>query len=111
MPPRRRASHPQHLTLAFSYNSPLLARHRAPELLSHQALAHSFLLQRGVGSPLPSSTFCCFAHFALRYLVCFHANPNCPFCKSFVLITIQIAGGGGDRVPLFTFPFSCYIRR
>src|SRR5947208_6760146 len=36
-----------------------------------------------------------FAHFALRYLVCFHANPNCPSCNPFVLITIRIAGGWG----------------
>src|SRR5207245_2215499 len=35
----------------------------------------------------------CFAHFALCYLVPFHANTNCPICKSFVLITMQIAGG------------------
>jgi hypothetical protein len=37
----------------------------------------------------------CFAHFALCYLVPFHANTNCPICKSFVLITMQIAGGWG----------------
>ena len=35
----------------------------------------------------------CFAHFTPRYLVPFHANTNCPFCNSFVLITMQIAGG------------------
>jgi len=45
----------------------------------------------------------CFAHFAPRYLVPFHTNTNCPICKSFVLITMQIAGGvgvspGGARV-------------
>src|SRR5689334_16208076 len=47
-----------------------------------------------------------FAHFAPRYLVCFHANPNCPFRKSFVLITIQIAGGGGSTFP---FHFSIFL--
>jgi hypothetical protein len=37
----------------------------------------------------------CFAAFAPCYVVCFQTNTNCPSCKSFVLITIQIAGGGG----------------
>ncbi len=40
----------------------------------------------------------CFVHFAPCYLPCFHTNTNCPICNSFVLITIQIAGGvGGIR--------------
>src|SRR6266700_4514073 len=37
----------------------------------------------------------CVALFAPRYPLCFHAIPNRPSCKSFVVITIQIAGGGG----------------
>ena len=41
-----------------------------------------------------------FAHFAPRYLVPFHANTNCPICNSFVLITMQIAGGWG-------YPWRC----
>src|SRR6266568_708826 len=36
----------------------------------------------------------CFAAFAPCYVVCLQTNTNCPSCKSFVLITIQIAGGG-----------------
>ena len=36
-----------------------------------------------------------FALFAPRYLLYFLAIPHCPFCNPFVLITIQIAGGGG----------------
>jgi hypothetical protein len=39
----------------------------------------------------------CFAAFAPCYVVCFQTNTNCTSCKSFVLITIQIAGGGGYR--------------
>src|SRR5947207_8462770 len=37
----------------------------------------------------------CFALFALSYLFCFQSIPNCPSCNSFVLITMQIAGGWG----------------
>ncbi len=37
----------------------------------------------------------CFAHFAPRYLVLFHANTNCPLYNPFLLITMQIAGGWG----------------
>jgi hypothetical protein len=37
----------------------------------------------------------CFALFAPRYPLCFHANTNCPFCNPFALITMQIAGGWG----------------
>jgi hypothetical protein len=40
----------------------------------------------------------CFAHFAPHYLVPFHTNTNCPICKSFVLITMQIARGDGGIV-------------
>jgi hypothetical protein len=37
----------------------------------------------------------CFALFAPRYPLYFHANTNCPFCNFFLLITMQIAGGWG----------------
>ena len=37
----------------------------------------------------------CFAHFALCYPVCFHTNTTIKFRNSFVLITMQIAGGWG----------------
>jgi len=32
-------------------------------------------------------------NFAPCHLLCFHPNTNCPICKPFVLIFIQIAGG------------------
>jgi len=41
------------------------------------------------------STVSWFAHLAPRYLVYFQPNTNCPICKSFVLITMQTAGGWG----------------
>src|SRR6266568_2714851 len=55
----------------------------------------------------------CFAAFAPCYVVCLQTNTNCPSCKSFVLITIQIAGGGGVPVPspftIQTTPHTCPV--
>ncbi|SRR6266567_2733212 len=36
----------------------------------------------------------CFAHFALCHPVCFHANTTIKFYNPFILITMQLAGGG-----------------
>ncbi len=44
--------------------------------------------------------------FAPCYLVCFHANTNCPVCKPFVFITIRIAGGGYTPCPVLTSSFT-----
>jgi hypothetical protein len=45
--------------------------------------------------------------FAPCYLVCLHTNTNCPFCKSFFLITMQIAGGGWGPPSVFLkFPLN-----
>ena len=42
-----------------------------------------------------SSLATAIAFFALCHLLSFHTNTNCPFCNSFVLITIRIARGVG----------------
>src|SRR6266568_6376475 len=45
--------------------------------------------------PVHSRRVNCFAHFAPRYLVCFHTNTNCQIYNPLLLITMQIAGGVG----------------
>ena len=45
--------------------------------------------------PVHSRRVNCFAHFAPRYLVCFHTNTNCQIYNPLLLITMQIAGGWG----------------
>ena len=75
-------------------------------------LPSAFRLPLSAFCSLPSA-FCfllfpfCFALFALLYLFCFQSIPNCPSCNSFVLITMQIAGGGGTspRNPPGCLPF------
>ena len=47
----------------------------------------------------PVSTLFCVALFAPCYPLCFHANTNCPFCNSFLLITIRIARGVACPLP------------
>lgn len=47
-----------------------------------------------------------FAVFASCYVFCFHANTNCPICKSFVLIFLQqYRGVVGSHFPFSLFHF------
>ena len=61
------------------------------------------IVARGWGTPSPRLRLAhhCFSPFALGYPLYFHANTNCPFCNSFVLITIRIARGwvGAQPIP------------
>src|SRR6266700_4605132 len=73
-------------------------RARAPEsqtIRSHSAMRSLGLPADSCSPPANHPNGSCFAHFALCYPVCFHANTNCPSCNSFLLITMQIAGGVG----------------
>ena len=54
------------------------------------ACGDSFLLSRSLNLPT-------FQHSNLPAILCFQSLTNCKICKSFVLITIQNAGGGKGK--------------
>ena len=78
-----------------------MASHKNPLKVSLRSFPASGAAACGDYSVFSSTANCelstvnWFAHFALRYLVSFHTNTNCPTCNSFVLITMQIARGWG----------------
>ena len=76
--------------LAFFAPSHLLCFHANTNRASDKD-ASPERAERAEGSLLPLSTV--LAHFALSYPLYFHSDTNCPFCNSFVLITIRIARG------------------
>ena len=79
----------------FSITCALICAMERSQTLSHQALPDSFPWNGGCGDAPSLATQRCFALFALGYPLSCHTNANCPFCNSFLLITIRIAGGVG----------------